>query len=129
MHGHGKTRCEHLCGAVLHLSKIKALHLLGCKEKEKPRQRGRGGMESGSALLSPCVIVGRGHNRIAAADLYNDTIAGAGFACIVTGGIQSGHGVKSLIATSHNISPPYLDALNSAEKNQKKNRTQEKIIL
>ena len=84
-------------------------------------------MGSGSALVVPDVIISGGHDGITAADLDNNAITGAGLACIVSGGIQSGHNVKALVIASHNISPPYLDALNSAEKNQKANRMQDNI--
>ena len=84
-------------------------------------------MGSGSALVVPDVIISGGHDGITAADLDNNAITGAGLACIVSGGIQSSHCVISLV--SHNISPPYLDALNSAEKNQKANRMQDNITF
>lgn len=109
----------------LHYSraKQKPCTLSRCKAKEKPRHVGGVEVESGSTLAAPDVTIGGGHDGIAAADLDNNAITGAGLACIVSGGIQSSHCVISLV--SHNISPPYLDALNSAEKNQKKNRIQD----
>lgn len=84
-------------------------------------------MGSGSALTTPDAIIRGGHNHIAAADLDNNAITGAGLACIVSGGIQSCHNIKTFIGGSHNINPLYFDALNSAEKNQKTNRIQDNI--
>lgn len=125
LHRLHKTRCKRLYGAVLQQGKIKALHRVGCKAKEKPHHVGGVEYEILSALAAPDIIICCGHDGKAAADLDNNAITGASLACIVTGGIQSSHHVISLV--SHNVSPPYLDALNSAEKNQKKNRTQDRI--
>lgn len=81
-------------------------------------------MGIGLALFTPDVIICCGHDGIAAADLDNNAITGAGLARIISGYIQSGHNIKAI---SHNTNPPYLDALNKALKNQKTNKTQDNI--
>lgn len=98
------------------------------RQKKSPASVSGVEMGGGSALAVPNVIISCGHDGIAATDLNNNAITGASLACIVTGGIQSGHNIKTFIGGSHNVNPPYFDALNSAEKNQKKNKIVDKII-
>jgi hypothetical protein len=91
-----------LYGAVLQQGKIKALHRVGCKAKEKPHHVG--GVECAvlSTLFAPDVIICCGHDGITAADLDSNAITGASLACIVSGDIQPGHCVISVVS-SHNI--------------------------
>lgn len=93
----GKKRAVNACmGLYCSRAKQKPCTLSRCKAKEKPRHVGGVEYESASALAAPNVIICCGHDCITAADLDNNAITGAGLACIVSGGIQSGHGVNPL---------------------------------
>ena len=80
--------------------KQKPCTLSRCKAKEKPRHVGGAGMGSGSALVAPDVIICCGHDGIASSYLNDNAVTGASLACIVSGGIQSGHGVNALNSSS-----------------------------
>ena len=144
MHLHGKTRCKRLYAAVLHPGKKKALRRVGCKAKEKPRQRGRGcchlffSSRSARAAQSSCVSSSvksySARSWSASALLHPPSYRAAALLDTSFNMVFLFPGFCPFLQYIIPQAPLtglaksfYLLALNSALKNQKKNRMQEKI--
>jgi hypothetical protein len=97
MHEQQKGHCK--CLFVAHTlpgKKKSPAPSADARQKKNPASVGGVEYKSVSALAAKDIIICCRHDGIAAANLDNNAITGASLACIVSGGIQSGHGVNAL---------------------------------